>query len=106
MDAIKDFLRDYYQRLTSFVEFAHRVVNVGRLARIFSKSSLRNILAKNSVFAKKMSGSHSVSCWGERGIGEVPAVAKEGVMAGSGRTSPAMTAALKGTATGHRQPNL
>jgi hypothetical protein len=89
-------------RKTDPGEFAHRVVNVGRLARIFAKSSLPNILANVSVFAKKMSGSHSVSCWGERGIGEGPAVAKEGVMAGSGRTSPAMTAALKGTA--HRTP--
>jgi hypothetical protein len=51
-------------RKTDPGEFAHRVVNVGRLARIFAKSSLPNILANVSVFAKKMSGSHSVSCWG------------------------------------------
>ena len=35
-----------------------------------AKSSLPNILANVSVFAKKMSGSHSVSRWGERGIGK------------------------------------
>jgi hypothetical protein len=56
-----------------------------------------------SIYTKRMQRFYSVGCWGgERGIGEGPAAAKEGVMAGLAQDKPGHDGTLKGTAHGDR----